>query len=162
MSTASLGADRAGRLRGTTLRALPPPLDGPAAMHRYGIADRRCAERVAADFNALQSALAAAQRQAPDDRASPRPGGARRLSVVPNPAAGLMTTAEVATALRLSRRTVERRVAEGDLVPVRLGRAVRFDPAEVTRFLATCAPDHQPSLRLVPRGRALPPGERYW
>jgi excisionase family DNA binding protein len=132
-------------------------------MARYGLADAACAERVAADVNALHAALAAAQGEAEAGRAAHARQGARHLAVVPDQAAAnLMTTREVADLLGLSCRTVERRVADGRLTPLRIGRTVRFDPSEVSRFIAACAPPSRRRPQLVPRGRPLPPGERYW
>lgn len=43
----------------------------------------------------------------------------------------LWTTAEAAEFLHLSERSLRRLVTDGHLRPVRLGRAVRFRPADV-------------------------------
>ncbi|NQV80623.1 MAG: helix-turn-helix domain-containing protein [Alphaproteobacteria bacterium] len=47
----------------------------------------------------------------------------------------LLTRREVAELTRLSTRTVDEHVARGKLCPVRIGRAVRFTPDEVRRWL---------------------------
>lgn len=52
--------------------------------------------------------------------------------------ARLLTVAEVAAMLAVSRDTVERLCDRGDLVVYRLGRAVRVDPASVEAYLARC------------------------
>lgn len=54
------------------------------------------------------------------------------------PVARLLTVAEVAGQLALSRDTVERLCDRGHLVVYRLGRAVRVDPASVEAYLARC------------------------
>ncbi len=48
----------------------------------------------------------------------------------------LLTITQVASYLQLSARTVRRLVAMRQLRCVRLGRSVRFDPADVFRFVA--------------------------
>jgi excisionase family DNA binding protein len=42
----------------------------------------------------------------------------------------------VADALHVHPRTVQRLVERGELAVVRLGAAIRFDPAELVRFIA--------------------------
>jgi len=54
------------------------------------------------------------------------------------PIARLLTVAEVAGQLAVSRDTVERLCDRGHLVVYRLGRAVRVDPASVEAYLARC------------------------
>lgn len=54
------------------------------------------------------------------------------------PAAQLLTVAEVAGHLAVSRDTVERLCRQGALVVYRVGRAVRVDPASVETYLARC------------------------
>lgn len=49
----------------------------------------------------------------------------------------LLTVAELAAILSINQLTVRRMVKRGQLTAVRLGRAVRFDPADVDAFLAT-------------------------
>jgi excisionase family DNA binding protein len=48
----------------------------------------------------------------------------------------LLTTREVADALHVHPRTVQRLVERGELAVVRLGTAIRFDPAELVRLIA--------------------------
>jgi excisionase family DNA binding protein len=48
----------------------------------------------------------------------------------------LLTTREVADALHVHPRTVQRLVERGELAVVRLGAAIRFDPAELVRLIA--------------------------
>lgn len=54
---------------------------------------------------------------------------------VPSPAHPLLTTSEAAQALALHPRTIRRLVAEGELAPVRFGRAVRFRPSDLTELV---------------------------
>ena len=48
-----------------------------------------------------------------------------------------LTVEEVATALGVARRTVYALLHEGALAPVRVGRALRIDEAELRRFVET-------------------------
>ncbi len=50
-------------------------------------------------------------------------------------APALMTTTEVATALRITRQTVRNRVADGTLRAVRLGDVIRIPATELDRVL---------------------------
>jgi excisionase family DNA binding protein len=50
--------------------------------------------------------------------------------------ASLLTIEDVATYLQVSARTVRRLIARSALPHVRFGRVIRFDPADVRRFLA--------------------------
>lgn len=71
---------------------------------------------------------------------------------------GLLTTREVADALHVHPRTVQRLVERGELAVVRLGAAIRFDPAELVRFIAErtrtvrSTEPQQDSLRARPSG----------
>lgn len=47
----------------------------------------------------------------------------------------LWTLREVAEYLRVSEKTVRRRVAQGTLPCVRIGRGLRFQPSELLRWL---------------------------
>jgi excisionase family DNA binding protein len=60
------------------------------------------------------------------------PDATRPVSV----ASHLLTTREAAERLAVSDRTIANLVSRGRLRPVRIGRAVRFSPAEVERFIA--------------------------
>jgi excisionase family DNA binding protein len=61
-----------------------------------------------------------------------------------------LTYAQTAEWLNVSKRTVERLVKRGDLVPVRVGAEPRLEPADVRTYLAA-------SRRSNPRGpRARP------
>ena len=68
----------------------------------------------------------------------------------------LLTTREVADALHVHPRTVQRLVERGELAVVRLGGAIRFDPAELVRLIAertrtVRSPEPQPdTLRARP------------
>lgn len=70
----------------------------------------------------------------------------------------LLTTREVADALHVHPRTVQRLVERGELAVVRLGAAIRFDPSELVRLIAertrtARAPEPQPdTLRARPSG----------
>jgi excisionase family DNA binding protein len=48
----------------------------------------------------------------------------------------LLTTRQVADALHVHPRTVQRLVERGELAVVRLGASIRFDPAELVRLIA--------------------------
>jgi len=52
----------------------------------------------------------------------------------------LLTVADVQERLSVSRDTVGRLIASGDLTPVRIGRAVRIANADVDEFIARCKP----------------------
>jgi len=55
---------------------------------------------------------------------------------VTNPSGGLLTYRQAAERLGLSHRTVQKLCAEGLIEAVRFGRrAVRFEPAEIERFI---------------------------
>jgi excisionase family DNA binding protein len=70
----------------------------------------------------------------------------------------LLTTREVADALHVHPRTVQRLVERGELAVVRLGAAIRFDRAELVRLIAertrtARSPEPQPdTLRARPSG----------
>jgi len=70
----------------------------------------------------------------------------------------LLTTREVADALHVHPRTVQRLVERGELAVVRLGTAIRFDPAELVRLIAdrtrtARSPEPQPdTVRARPSG----------
>ncbi|HEU0248174.1 MAG TPA: helix-turn-helix domain-containing protein [Gaiellaceae bacterium] len=70
----------------------------------------------------------------------------------------LLTTREVADALHVHPRTVQRLVERGELAVVRLGAAIRFDPAELVRLIAertrtARSPEPEPdALRARPAG----------
>ena len=51
----------------------------------------------------------------------------------------LLTLAEVAERLRVSRRTVERLITAGRIRPVRIGRRVLVTERELGAFVASCA-----------------------
>jgi len=63
-------------------------------------------------------------------------GGAERRLPSRGAVAALLTTAQVAELLAVSERTVKRLVGRGGLRCVRLGRSLRFDPADVSWFVA--------------------------
>lgn len=65
-----------------------------------------------------------------------RSGTAASETQLPSGGVGLLTTREVADALHVHPRTVQRLVERGELAVVRLGAAIRFDPAELVRFIA--------------------------
>ena len=86
---------------------------------------------------------------------SERPTGAAELA---SAGVALLTTREVADALHVHPRTVQRLVERGELAVVRLGAAIRFDPAELVRLIAertrtARSPEAQPdTLRARPSG----------
>jgi excisionase family DNA binding protein len=53
----------------------------------------------------------------------------------------LLDIAEVRYRLNVSEKTVRRLVADGELVAVRVGALVRFDPLDVARFLTRARTD---------------------
>ncbi len=59
-----------------------------------------------------------------------------RLASSPVTTAPLLTIAEVAKLLAISERSVKRLLTRRGLRCVRLGRSLRFDPADVSRFVA--------------------------
>jgi excisionase family DNA binding protein len=65
----------------------------------------------------------------PDEGAERRPSSRGAVDA-------LLTTAQVAELLAVSERTIKRLVARRGLRCVRLGRSLRFDPADVSRFVA--------------------------
>ena len=48
----------------------------------------------------------------------------------------LLTERETCEELKLGRSTLRRLMAEGDIKPVRIGRALRFPAKEIERFVA--------------------------
>jgi len=64
-----------------------------------------------------------------------------------------MSTQQAAEALNVSARTVQRLVAENRLTPIRIGRSVRFDPADVGRFVESARTPTVPNAA-VPARRA--------
>jgi excisionase family DNA binding protein len=81
-----------------------------------------------------EAASLQAKTRAPHD-APERSATAARETQLPS-GGGLLTTREVADALHVHPRTVQRLVERGELAVVRLGAAIRFDPAELVRFIA--------------------------
>jgi excisionase family DNA binding protein len=65
-----------------------------------------------------------------------RPAEATAEPSAPSTAPSLLTTSEAADLLHVHPRTVQRLVERGELSPVRLGAAVRFDPADVADLTA--------------------------
>jgi excisionase family DNA binding protein len=70
-----------------------------------------------------------------DTRRKPRAAGEERASGAP-PDGSLLTIEDVATRLRVHRRTVQRLVARGELAAVHIGSAVRFDPRDLAGLIA--------------------------
>ena len=60
----------------------------------------------------------------------------------------LLTVDEVARALHVSRRTVAKLAAEGDLPRVKLGRAARFRPCDVEALIAKALQNDEDPARL--------------
>jgi excisionase family DNA binding protein len=73
----------------------------------------------------------------------------------------LLTTREVADALHVHPRTVQRLVERGELAVVRLGAAIRFDPAELVRLIAERTRIAQPSEPPPDTLRARPTGVSF-
>jgi excisionase family DNA binding protein len=75
-------------------------------------------------------------RRVVSGRPLPRPAEASAGPAVLSPAPPLLTTSEAAERLHVHPRTVQRLVERGELSAVRLGAAVRFDPADVADLTA--------------------------
>jgi excisionase family DNA binding protein len=60
---------------------------------------------------------------------------------LPHPDCILLKKTEAAHALRLSQRQIEREVNAGRLIPVRVGRAIRFRPEDLRAFAVSCRDD---------------------
>ena len=71
-----------------------------------------------------------------DARARERSAGDPAAAQGDETQVGLLTIRQVASFLAISPRTVRRLVSSRQLRCVRLGRALRFDPADVFRFVA--------------------------
>jgi excisionase family DNA binding protein len=93
--------------------------------------------------------------QAPEH--SPAPSEAQLVSA----GVALLTTREVADALHVHPRTVQRLVERGELAAVRLGAAIRFDPAELVRLIAERTRIAQPSGPPADTLRARPTGVSF-
>jgi excisionase family DNA binding protein len=118
------------------LLALPAPLAGDlrAALLIYRAAVRRRGQASAPDLDQLAAFLAAASRH---EDTTPADTG-RHPPAHPPPTddhpAQLLTYAEAAEVAGCSTRTLQRRVAAGQLPAVRLGpRIVRIRPSDLTR-----------------------------
>jgi excisionase family DNA binding protein len=98
-------------------------------------------------------AVAASRTLSPQVRPSNGPEAAAA------PATGLLTTSEAASLLHVHPRTVQRLVERGQLGAIRLGAAVRFDPADLTaltarlKVRAEAAPNSNAALWDDPRAR---------
>src|SRR3954470_13787363 len=77
-------------------------------------------------------------RQETTVRDMSRTSGASRSEAPPTAAVDdtLLTTDEVASLLRVHRRTVQRLVERGELAAVHIGSAVRFDPRDLGGLIA--------------------------
>ena len=62
-------------------------------------------------------------------------GESPRRSSIPSP---LLKREEVAELLNVSLRHLDTLVASGEIIPVRIGRAVRFKPEEIQSFIDDC------------------------
>ena len=122
-------------------------------MARYGITDPLGARRVLEDLAVYERALARAQQEA----AAAAPSGQTLVAA----SGRLLTLAQVAGELGVSRRTVERRIREGRLVAFHDGRTVRVSPAELRRYI-TASIARPVSGHTIRRGRRLVAGERLW
>lgn len=75
------------------------------------------------------------ERRASDHPAE-RPAPSLNEAQLASAGVGLLTTREVADALHVHPRTVQRLVERGELAVVHLGAAIRFDRAEMMRLVA--------------------------
>ena len=62
-------------------------------------------------------------------------GASMSAQTMPTPETPLLTAQEVADRLRVTVRTLQRMDADRVLVPIRVGRAVRYRPEDVQEFL---------------------------
>jgi excisionase family DNA binding protein len=119
------------------LLALPPALAGDlrAALLIYRAAVRRRGQTAAPDLDALLTFLDAAGRRDATPAATSRHPAAHPPATSDHPGMHqLLTYAEAAEMAGCSTRTLQRRVAAGQLPAVRLGpRTVRIRPADLTR-----------------------------
>lgn len=97
-----------------------------------------------------------APRDAPPPSALTAPDSERAASGV-----ALLTTREVADALHVHPRTVQRLVERGELAVVRLGAAIRFDPAELVRLIAERTRTASPPESQSNSVRARPSGVSF-
>ena len=58
----------------------------------------------------------------------------------------LYTESQLCEAYQLSRSTIRRKMAEGEIVPVRIGRSIRFVAADVEAFVARLREEAQEGL----------------
>lgn len=65
----------------------------------------------------------------------------------------LLTVNELADILSVNQLTIRRMVKRGQLVAVRIGRAVRFDPADIDAYLATVRTGTDIKNAGMPEGR---------
>lgn len=70
------------------------------------------------------------------DREAITNGHGGRRNAVEGPVESLLTLLDVADCLGVSPRTIRRLVQGHRITCVRIGRALRFDPADVSRFVA--------------------------
>ena len=72
----------------------------------------------------------------------------------------LLNKAEVCEMLQISRATLDRIVAAGDLETIRIGRQVRFDKQDLERYLDRCCRVRQAAIKKEPARRGRPKGSR--
>jgi excisionase family DNA binding protein len=64
----------------------------------------------------------------------------RRVPVtIPSHGDGLLSEADTCDALRVSRGTLRRMEKKGQLLPIRIGKSVRWRISDVRRFLERCS-----------------------
>ena len=75
----------------------------------------------------------------------------------------LLTLDEAADVLRCSRKTVQRRISEGALPVVRIGRTFRVNEDDLRKFIRASTHCHRPtSGPYSPSGIIVKPGARLW
>ena len=74
----------------------------------------------------------------------------------------LLTLPEAAETLRCSVRTVQRRIAAGELRAYRDGRLVRVPAEEIRRYVRLHVAAPRPRSTPTPSARRLPSGSRLW
>lgn len=59
----------------------------------------------------------------------------------------LLKKNEVCDILGISESTLRRIIATGDLIPVKIGKSLRFEPTELARYIHSSRVPHVPVLR---------------
>jgi excisionase family DNA binding protein len=114
----------------------------PSDRHLLGIAVDMLARRLRADGAPLPTALRQLRELlAETDLSRHQPTNLHPAGHGVDDATVLLDLDEVADRLRIHRRTVERRIAAGELPTVTIGRARRVRPVDLATYIAAMRPD---------------------